>query len=524
MTAQAVILSVYSEMKRLTPIVIFLAFCCSVVAQNVEVARFEMPLTTKSQQCSFVPLAEQGAIAFSENASAVKGVKNWDFIVLDTNLVEKSTFSTPLDVALQLQSAATSDEFAAVLFATTKRSDSTRVSVVAYDRNGGAFSTFFTALPPNITLLPASAVSHTLMIAYNLNNGGSALFFYDLRTGKEIRKNVKDDSYLIQDTEAHQNTNSFVVTFKEFEERHSIATSFFVFTAEGTLTKTYSYPNGNTTTIGRSRSRMDNDGNLEVFVTVERMGSGKVSAKNFADNFDKESVGIGWISFSSGATKSKIYLFKDIPDIDKALTPGSRLRVKQRQASLNDTTNKRVEIAFQFLKPNLLRHNDTSFMTLEAFIPVYHTETRMGFGYYGSVPTTYTVFDGYEYYSQIVFAFNEEGLMLWHNYTNYDIPLDEALYRHTSEAVCNGEVILLSPSHNTLIYSVMDINGKKLLDNETATLPLMRQNDILNSEYNSNIRLWYDNNFLVFGRQIVKNRMMRKADRFVFFLQKTQYE
>lgn len=524
MTARAVIFSVYFGMKRPALILFLSAFYCIVVAQNVEVARFEMPLSTKSQQCSFVPLAEQGAIALAESASSVKGAKNWDFIVLDTNLVEQNSFSTQFDAALQLHSSATSDEFAVVLFTTTKRADSTHVSVVVYDREKGSFSSFSIVLPPNITLLPAAAVSHTLLLAYNINNGGSVISFYDVKAGKELHVSAKDSNYLIQDIEAHRNSNSFVVTMKEFVERHSVATGFLVFTSEGTLTKSFSYPNGNTTTIGRSRSRMCLDGSLEVFVTVERIGGGKVSAKNFADNFGNESVGIGWINFSNSATKSKIYLFKDIPDIDKALTPGSRLRVKQRQVQRNDTVNNRVEIAFQFLKPSLLAHNDTSIMALEAFIPVYHTETRMEFGYYGSIPTTYTVFDGYDFYSQILFAFNDEGLLLWHNYTNFDNPIDEALYRHTSEAICNGEVILISSDHNTLTYSVMDMGGRSLLDNESTTLPLMRQNDMLESEYNSNIRLWYDNKFIVFGRQILKNRMMRKADRFVFFLQKTQYE
>ena len=514
----------FLKMSRLTPILLFLALCFGAVAQNVEVARFEVPLTTKSQQCGFVPLAQQGVVAIAEGGLAAKGVKNWSFIVLDTNLVEQSSFSIPLESALQLNSSTSSDEFALALFATTKRSDSTLVNVVVYDREGGAFSTFSAALPPNITLLPAMSVSHTLMLAYNLNSGGSSILFYDVRTGKVLRESWKDSNYLIQDVEAHQNANSFVVTMKVFEEKRSVATNFLVFTSEGTMTRNHGYPNGNTTTIGRSRSVMGDDGSLEVFVTVERIGGTKVSAKNFADSFNKESVGIGWISFSGIATKSKIYLFRDIPDIDKALTPSSRLRVKQRQAQLNDTANKRVEIAFQFLKPNLLVHNDTNIVALEAFVPIYHTETRMEFGYYGSIPNTYTVFDGYDFYSQIVFAFNGEGVLLWHNYVGYDSPLDESLYRHTSEAVCNDEVILVSSSLNELTYSVMDANGKTLLDSESAALPLMRRNDMLDSEYNSNIRLWYDNNFIVFGRQMLKNRMMRKSDRLVFFLQKTQYE
>lgn len=514
-------------MKKLA-FILFLASLCTAVltAQNAEVARIEIPLTAKTQQCGYVTMGQQGILAFAESATVTtKGLKDWDFFVIDTNLVEQNQFKASFDASLQIQSSTASEEFAAIVFASTKRSDSTLVNIIFYDRGNNKFRTFATKLPPNITLLHAVAVEHTLMTAYNFNNGGAIISFYNTQNGKARHKNLQDENFLIQNIESLPTTKNFVVTLKEFENKHSIATNFQIFTTDGITTNSFSYPNSENATIGRSCSRIDENGSLEVLATIERISSTKVSAKDFANNYDKVSVGVGWFNFSTDKTQSKIYLFKNIPDIDKALTPNNRLRVKQRQAQQkNDSTVVMGEIGFQLLKPDLLSHNDTNIIALEAFVPIYHTETRMEFGYYGSIPTTYTVFDGYDFYAQLLFAFNKDGNLLWHNHTKFDNPIDETLTRHTNEAICHNEILTLSTAYNSLIYSVTDINGEKLLDDEEAALPMMNKNDILVTESSSYIRHWYDNNFIIAGKQTVKNRMMRKAERSVFFIQKTLYE
>lgn len=514
-------------MKKLTLISCLICLCTGIVkAQNGEVARIELPLNAKSQQCGYVTMGRQGVLAFAENTTtAAKGMKEWGFIVTDTNLVEQNQFKATLDATLQMQSSTTSDQFAAVVFASNKRSDSTLVNIIFYDISSGKFKTFATKLPPNISLLPAAAVANTLMMAYNFNNGGAFVSFYNTENGKARHKNMQDVRFLIQNIEASTATKHFVVTLKEFEDRHSVATNFQIYKPDGIMEHSFSYPNSENATIGRSCSRIDDDGSLKVLATIERISSAKVSAKDFANNFDKVSVGVGWFCFAPEKTQSKIYLFKNIPDIDKALTPSNRLRVKQRQVQQkNDSTASKGEIGFQLLKPNLLSHNDTSIIALEAFVPFYHTETRTEFGYYGSMPTTRTVFDGYDFYAHLLFAFNDNGNLIWHSHTKFDLPIDMALKRHTNEALCLDEIVTLSTSDNTLIYSITDLNGEKLLDEEQTTLPMMKKNDILATEYSSYIRHWYDNNFIVSGKQTVRNRMMRKAERNVFFLQKTLYE
>ena len=180
-------------MSKLTPILILVLLCAKAFAQNVEVARFEMPLTAKSQQSGFVILDHE-IMAFAErNSTQTKGAKELDLFILDSNLVAQKSFSTSLDANLQLSSSTASDEFAAAVFASTKRTDSTKVNVVLYDRMNGKFSSFATTLPPNITLVPSVAASHTLMIAYNHNNGGSSITFFDMRDGTTRRETLQDN-------------------------------------------------------------------------------------------------------------------------------------------------------------------------------------------------------------------------------------------------------------------------------------------------------------------------------------------
>ena len=160
-------------------------------------------------------------------------------------------------------------------------------------------------------------------------------------------------------------------------------------------------------------------------------------------------------------------------------------------------------------------------------MPYYHTETRMNYGYYGyygGYPYSYTVFDGYDFFSEILLAFDRDGHLQWQQSVKFDNELTYDLVSHASEGACHDELVVVSPYLNRLRYTAFDAEGQPLMNLLEAKLDPTHGADYVEDEYFAQITKWYGNRFLVFGSQIIQNSTQPKPRRTVFYLQKVQYE
>jgi hypothetical protein len=261
---------------------------------------------------------------------------------------------------------------------------------------------------------------------------------------------------------------------------------------------------------------------------LERETGRKVNLEGVTENFDKESLGVVWMRFVNGAPDSKVYLFKDMPEIEHALTASDRVKLREEKLKLSKNQKAtKGEIAFQFLTPRLTDFGDLTVFAVEAFMPYYHTETRMSYGYYGyygGYPYTYTIFDGYDFFSEILLAFDQEGNLKWQQSVKFDNELTYDLFPHASEGVCFDELVVASPYHNNLRYTAFDKDAQVLMNQQTEKLAPSHGGDYVDDEYFAEMMKWYGNRFLIYGSQIIQNSSQPQAKRSVFYLQKVQYD
>lgn len=157
-------------------------------------------------------------------------------------------------------------------------------------------------------------------------------------------------------------------------------------------------------------------------------------------------------------------------------------------------------------------------------MPYYHTETRMNYGYYGGYPYSYTVFDGYDFFSEVLLAFDAEGHLLWQQSVKFDNELTYDLFPHASEGVCFDELVVASPYRNYLRYTAFDKEGQLLMNQQSEKLAPIHGADYVEDEYFAQMVPWYGNRFLIYGSQIIQNGTQPKPKRAVFYLQKVQYD
>ena len=452
----------------------------------------------------------------------------WNFVQLDSSLYEQRSDMIPLPGRMRFFDSRSSSQWAAFVFLDEKvsRSDSVPVLVVAYNRLEQSFATFSDMFPERSALLSIAMIDGTLMLAVNRKTGSGFLSQYDLSSHQHrvITPEIGNEYVLFQ-FETVREGRSFVVAVKEFVEKRYRSTSFLVYSREGRLLQRHRFDHGEHSSLGRMCFAFDASQQLMVYATLERESNRKIDVEGLVEDFNRTAVGVMWIKFATEGLQTRAYLFKDFPDIDKALTPSDRLRVREALLKMQQGKKKeKGEIAFQFLTPRLTSFGGLKVFVAEAFQPVYHTETRMEYGFHGTYPMHYTIFDGYDFFSEILLAFDDNGDLQWQTSVRFENDLNDQLVSHAMEAVVHDELVVASPCRHKLRYEVFDHDGKPLLDQQTVRMDFLLGADTFEDEYEAGIFPWYRDCFLVHGCQLLQNGILCNPRRVVFYVQKMQYQ
>lgn len=513
-------------------LIALLFLSCRAGAQQVEPVRYEVNRWSKDQDCHFQSFGPKGGIVLYETEKTDNEKHRlWSFACVDSSLYESRCDLIPLPEKLKFFDSGSDDHYATFLFVNEgnkKAADTLDFLVVSFDRKENAYRTFWNKWPETTVPLSVEVANGTMMLALNNKSGNGALYFYDL-TSNSCRTVVpaSTNSFIFFQTEDFPNENCFIVAAKEYENKRFVSTSFLVYATTGDLQGSYRYENIPNAALGRMGFRFDGSHRLVVVGTLERETGKKVNLQGVTEDFDKESVGVVWMRFVSGTPDSKVFLFKDMPEIEHALTASDRVRVREeRLRNQNKDNPKKGEIAFQFLSPRITDFGGLTVFAVEAFMPYYHTETRMSYGYYGygGYPYTYTVFDGYDFFSEVLLAFDTEGNLKWQQSVKFDNELTYDLFPHASESVCFDELVVASPYHNNLRYTAFDDKGRVLMGQQSEKLAPIYGADYVEDEYFAQMAPWYGNHFLIYGSQIIQNSTQPKPRRTVYYLQKVQYD
>ena len=146
------------------------------------------------------------------------------------------------------------------------------------------------------------------------------------------------------------------------------------------------------------------------------------------------------------------------------------------------------------------------------------------YGYYGGYPYTYTIFDGYDFFSEVLLAFDHDGNLKWQQSVKFDNELTYSLFPHASEGVCFDELVVASPYRNNLRYTAFDKDAQILMHQQSEKLAPIYGGDYVEDEYFAQMTQWYGNRFLIYGSQIIQNSTQPQAKRSVYYLQKVQYD
>lgn len=174
---------------------------------------------------------------------------------------------------------------------------------------------------------------------------------------------------------------------------------------------------------------------------------------------------------------------------------------------------------------DVIEHDSLFYFIGEGFYEDYHMVTNTYYDYYGRpVPVTYSVFDGYRYFNAFISCYNEKGDKIWDNGMEIFNILTFDLKKRVI-AYFTGNETVLAYNHNGNI-SAKIIRGSEVVEGvEHYPVETTFVNDKIIEDTKSNIVPWYDNYFIAYGFQTIRNNSLIKNNkRTVFYINKVSFQ
>ena len=212
----------------------------------------------------------------------------------------------------------------------------------------------------------------------------------------------------------------------------------------------------------------------------------------------------------------KFINYLDIQNFTSYLSTRKQEKIEKKQER-KQSQNKELELNYLMVPHNIIEQDGNYVLVGEAYYPTYRQECQYMLGPNGQTMYCYPVFDGYQYTHFFLLGFNEQGEPLWSNAAPMDIE-DKPYYvkRFLSVNQKPNTVVQLGYSTWKEIFLYNFKDGEKL-DEETISF-VNEDEKLIHSS--TQTRHWYNDVFLAYGIQKIKNK--EKERREVFFIEKIQ--
>jgi hypothetical protein len=384
-------------------------------------------------------------------------------------------------------------------------------------------------LPTKGSYCTQSILSFTfipLITGYNVNKYHSALYSIDLNNGniKTIPSQYEGQSW-IESIFYNNKSKLIIVNIRNHIPKKT--NNMFVndYDESGTLlnsTNLQSSNEGRKLNTGKTFS-LNNNSKL-VIGTYNNTVKGRRANPAFF-GFEEESTGLYFAKIENNQQKFvNFYNFADFKTFFSYISDKKAARIKLK-ALKKQSQGKELSFNYKLLVHDVIQSNNQLIVIAEAYTPEYHTVSYTSFDAYGRPYTnSYQVFDGYRYTNALVASFDEEGKLLWDNSFEIWNILTYNLKERVKVLFDEDDIILTYSSEGNIASKI--IRNNQVIEGKTYTkIETNYSNDKLITDFNSDMEFWYDNYFISYGYQKIKNNSSgEKSKRTVFYFNKIAFE
>jgi hypothetical protein len=270
-----------------------------------------------------------------------------------------------------------------------------------------------------------------------------------------------------------------------------------------------------------------------ISITGSKVGEGNYI---FTGTYSTESLSTSEGLFFCETQKGVVQFIKyyDFLSLDKFLSylPEKRIEKIEKKKAKKEKKGKDFTLNYRIAAHEIIILDDGYLFLGEAYYPTYRTETFTTTSTNANGVTTTTthtirVFDGYQYTHAMMGKFNKEGELMWDEifemFSAYK-PFYVKRFISISEKTDNSLKLVFS-SDKRVFTKEIGFDGKVYADEGSEEIETTQAGDEFKRSF-SNIDFWYDNYFIAYGIQVIKNKDEEKGakkKRKVFFVSKIKF-
>lgn len=494
-------------------------------AQRNNPLRVELNANLEMEDYQLVPCGENGLLVFfeSNNEGSAEDTRVWNFAMYNKNMQQQWLADTALIDGLKFLDHASDGQNTYLLFLDLDRLRSPyNMQILVLDYNSNVFRIINASVPDKsqpldfiikdrLAVIPLNHPAHeTRIVLLKLDTEALKIITPEvegLNIMQEVVYDADDDRwYFVLDNYLGKKKNALIIL-----EANS----------SGTINRRFRLnPALDHKVLNEGRIASTSGDTLLVIGTYHGTAA-KIKANDEDEGI--ESAGYFICKF---VNEKQVYInyfnFLEFEDMYRSLSSRTIAELR-RKAEKQKNNGEEYSLDYTLLLHNIIPFNNEYVILGEAYYPEYRTVTNMYYDYYGRpIPQTYTVFDGYKYFSGIAASFNAEGELNWDNGIEIENILTYNLQKHLGTYQSKNEMALFYSNENKIFYKMI---GSEAEGQSTQNIRLEKRykGDKLMEDMGSRMIHWYNNYFICYGYQKIKNNRISGGKRTIFYFSKLAF-
>jgi hypothetical protein len=510
---------------------LILAFLFIIISSIIAVGQGDPPLRieipTKSDDAAFQIMTcnDYGFVLFYETTQQQEEYKFWTFVSYNIFMQETWRKDIPLLKNVKFTNKNFNQGFLYVLFLDNekKKKDLANFQVLKIDILNMRYELFSGDVPENARIIDFDIFNDNIVAGLDEGDDQSSIMVLNM-TSKEFRTlcTISDSSSrfesLFIDTLKHSITgifniyisrSEFYLLVKEFDSSGNVISTVYIRPSENKKLNS-----GNIIRI--------NENDMLILGTYDFVKGGTIDKKNY---FHNESSGFYSIKVNGNQQgESRYFNFLEMENMTGFLKSKEYIQALKK-AEKKDESPDRFSLDFDLLLHDIIKKDSLYYFVTEAYYEEYHTVTSTYYDYYGRpVPVSYTVFDGYKYFNAFISCFSATGEKIWDNGMEIYNILTFDLVNRVNIYFADKDIIMAYNREGKIGAKI--IQGPRIVEGvEYYPVESEYINDKVLADSKSNMEYWYDNYFVAYGFQNIRNNSLIGNDkRVVFYINKVLFK
>lgn len=233
--------------------------------------------------------------------------------------------------------------------------------------------------------------------------------------------------------------------------------------------------------------------------------------------------------FTAKASQGKVsnvkyYNFLEMPNYLDFYSDRAQKKIEKKQEK-SEKKGKEFAFSYNVLVHQIYKQNDQYILVGEFYYPTYVTVTSTSYVNGKPVTTTRREFDGYQYSKALVTAFDTDGELVWSNFFPMYLHYKPFSVKSFIRVKLADDKVDLAYINQNLIKTITFEDGEIVNEADATFVQAMDDDDVIKTASIGNMTYWYDNFYIAFGYQKIKNKEMERGNkkRKVFYLNKVSY-